>query len=288
MARGYCCASLVMLSEFLLWASAIGLALCGYILTQRDIIALVGVAIPQVAMGLGLLALIIAIWGRMADYRRWQCGFYIMAISLIFLFLAEVLVVGYQQLGYSDSDNEDSNIWTDLDEADQNVVMSNYRCCGWVPQMEKCQNDISYPYFIYRDKNCRDETKDDYQSWVMTVTIIFSGFAGFHLLYTCIPCLGQAKRLQMKAQRQEEANKRVVRDALVVHGTNQSPRGSWFFRKSPRQKQQTLEKIKFEDRQAQFRHATELTVPGTGHTAPSPGSPSATLVEPISNPGSPV
>merc|ERR1719192_1637109 len=53
-------------------------------------------------MGLGALTLIIAIWGRIADYRRWQCGFYIMAISLIFLFLGEVLVVGYAQLQYAD------------------------------------------------------------------------------------------------------------------------------------------------------------------------------------------
>merc|ERR1719411_112493 len=62
-------------------------------------------------MGLGLLTLIIAIWGRIADYRRWQCGFYIMAISLIFLFLAEVLVVGYQHLEYSARDDESNDLW---------------------------------------------------------------------------------------------------------------------------------------------------------------------------------
>merc|ERR1719192_3247215 len=64
-------------------------------------------------MGLGALALLIAIWGRIADYRRWQCGFYIMAISLIMLFLAEVLVVGLQQLRYSERDDK-TDLWDDL------------------------------------------------------------------------------------------------------------------------------------------------------------------------------
>jgi len=221
MARGYCCASLVMLSEFLLWSSAIGLALCGYILTQRDIIALVTVAIPQVAMGLGALALIIAIWGRVADYRRWQCGFYIMAISLIMLFLAEVLVVGYQQLQYSERDKSNA-IWDDLDASQQQVVESNYQCCGWIGNEtgveSNCFNstegtpDPDYPYSIFWPEGCKDATADDYKDWVMIVTVIFSSFAGFHLLYTCIPCLGQAKRLQMKAAKQEEANKNYWRN----------------------------------------------------------------------------
>jgi len=226
-----------MLSEFLLWASAIGLGLCGYILTQRDIIALVGVSIPQVAMGLGALTLIVAIWGRLSDYRRWQCGFYIMAISLIFLFLAEVLVVGYQQIQYADKDG--TVPWSDLDDEGQNVVMSNYKCCGWKADEHICQNS-TYPYYMYRDDNCQDETKNDYSAWVFDVTIIFSAFAGFHLLYTCVPCLGQAKRLQMKAARQEEANKKQVRRVLDQR-PRQSPRGSWFFRRSPRTRQKNVE-----------------------------------------------
>jgi len=297
MARGYCCASLVMLSEFLLWSSAIGLALCGYILTQRDIIALVTVAIPQVAMGLGALALIIAIWGRVADYRRWQCGFYIMAISLIMLFLAEVLVVGYQQLQYSERDKSNA-IWDDLDASQQQVVESNYQCCGWIGNEtgveSNCFNstegtpDPDYPYSIFWPEGCKDATADDYKDWVMIVTVIFSSFAGFHLLYTCIPCLGQAKRLQMKAAKQEEANKKVVRDALKTHGSDQTPRGSWFFRKSPRgNKQRKADK---EIRSAAFRNATALNVP-EGAASPSIqriGQSSGSPHQPSSHPGSPV
>lgn len=284
MARGYCCASLVMLSEFLLWASAIGLALCGYILTQRDVIALVGVAVPQVAMGLGALALIIAIWGRISDYRRWQCGFYIMAISLIFLFLAEVLVVGYAQLQNSEWDKNNS-IWDDLTTDQQEVVQSNYECCGWVIDEEVTSpcDDPTNPYHLWRQTTCKSATEDDYESWVMAVTIIFSSFGGFHLLYTCIPCLGQAKRLQMKAHRQEEANKKVVQEALKRNQhTGASPRGSWFFRKSPRNRQKNVEQ---ELRTANHRNAPSLGVP---HGAASPSNNSTSMGQPSSHPGSPV
>jgi len=225
MARGYCCASLVMLSEFLLWASAVGLALAGYILTQRDIIALVTVTIPQVAIGLGILTLIIAIWGRLSDYRRWQCGFYIMAIALIMLFLAEILVVGYSQLQYSERDNK-ADLWNDLSSDGQAVLQSNYKCCDWDPV---CPATSTSVYRAYRT-SCKDATATDYKDWVMLITIIFASAAGFHLIYTCIPCLAQAKRLQMKREKQNEANKKEVKEALSKQKPNNSPRGSWFFR----------------------------------------------------------
>jgi len=267
MARGYCCASMVLLSEFLLWASAVGLALCGYILTQRDIIALTGVSIPQVAIGCGALTLIVAIWGRVADYRRWQCGFYIMAISLIFLFLAEVLVVGYQQLQWSKRDEND-DIWTQISDHDQDVVQSNYECCGWTaPAVDAVDADCmnpSYPYFIYQDNPCKTATNDDMEEWVLDVTIIFASFAGFHLLYTCIPCLAQAKRLQMKQNRQDQANRKVVRDMIRGRPPQNAPRGSWFSRSSflgGRRKNQAAQEIQVADTNAGGRtHGNNLQV----------------------------
>jgi len=197
-----------MLSEFLLWCSALGLAFMGYILLQRDIIALVGVSVSQVAIGLGILTLLIAIWGRLADYRRWKCGFYIMAISLILLFLAEVLVVGYTQYIKW---NDDTTFWDALDDYDQRVVMSEWECCDWDPV---CPEDVAQGtnFYVYKDfrTSCKDATKDDYESWVMLVTIVFASAGGFHLIYTCIPCLGQAKRLDMKERRQQAKNKKQL------------------------------------------------------------------------------
>jgi len=210
MARGYCCAFLVMLSEFLLWCSAVALAFMGYILLQDDIVALVGVSVSQVAIGLGILTLLIAIWGRLADYRRWQCGFYIMAIALILLFLAEICVVGYTQYIKW---NDDSTLWNELSDTDKRVVMSTWECCGWDPV---CAEDTeSSPESIYRDyrTSCKDAIKDDYEDWVMLVTIIFAASGGFHLIYTCIPCLGQAKRLDMKKRKQEAKNRKQLEKA---------------------------------------------------------------------------
>merc|ERR1712173_86252 len=158
--------------------------------------------------------------------------------------------------------------------------MSNYKCCGWLHDEGYCQPANGTSIYEAYSTGCKEATKSDYSDWVMTVTIIFSSFAGFHLLYTCIPCLGQAKRLQMKVSRQEEANKKVVRDALN-RGVKPSPRGSWLFRRSPRGKNQKQTNAERELRTDQFRNATELTVP-EGATQPvQPSSPS----QPGSNPG---
>jgi len=226
MARGYCCAFLVILSEFFLWASAVALAFMGYLLTEpnnkvtrddgteveRPITYLVGVSVPQVAVGLGILTLLIAIWGRLSDWRRWKCGFYIMAVSLILLFLAEVSVVCYTQYVKW---NDDSTLWDNLDDIDKRNIMDKWQCCDWDPV---CPNTVtsSSIFWLYTqyDQSCKDATKDDYEDWVLLVTIIFSAAAGFHLLYTCIPCLGQAKRLDLKEKKQSEKNKRTLQKAL--------------------------------------------------------------------------
>jgi len=176
-----------------------------------EITALVGESIPQVAFGLALIIIIIILYGRMADKRKWRLGFYVVSFSLIIMGLCEGVIVLSAFLEYSDRESNTEKYWNGLDDYGKTLIMANWQCCGWSTTCDtETEEGIYWFYRAYEETRCYDATASDYKEWNDSVMLYFGIFAGFHILYTFIPCVGQAKRRQIKIKR--EIKREVTRE----------------------------------------------------------------------------
>jgi len=166
-----------------------------------EIVALVGESIPEVMFGLAAVIFIIILYGRIADWRKWQLGFYVESFCLIVVFLTEALVVLWSFFQYSERDSNAIEFWDALDDHGKSVIMANWQCCGWSAACNAVAGQgIYWTFRAFKDTLCYNATASDYKAWNDNIMLYLGIFAGFHLLFTAIPCVCQAKRRRWKSK----------------------------------------------------------------------------------------
>jgi len=156
---------LVILGDVLMIITAAGLFLSGILIVQgksligpdsgKDILALVGTIIPRTMCLLSFLVLLVTLWMRLADCRRWKAGFKSTALLLIILFLSEVMFMGFTLLVDSKMDEYGAELWGVLNSEQRETIQRNYRCCGWA---DKCPKECAAVNF----RNYDPSEDDDY------------------------------------------------------------------------------------------------------------------------------
>jgi len=199
--RKFCTCIWVNIADLLLFGSAITLVVFGWQLNMMDITALVGESIPEVMFGIAAVIVFIILYGRIADYRKWQLGFYVESFCLIIVFLTEGLVVLWSFFQYSERDSNAVKFWDALDEDGKSLIMANWMCCGWTATCNANGEGIFWTFRAYGDTLCYDATAADYRDYNDAVMIYLGIAAGFHIVFTAIPCICQGKRRQMLMKR---------------------------------------------------------------------------------------
>jgi len=180
-------------------------------LSNQDITQLVCQSIPLAALVFGFLTIFILCLGVLANCRRWILGFYIHAVTLMILLLAEVFLVcacvfeKYEILSTSDV------YWKKLDDRGKSQVMANWHCCGWYNTCDVSDaSSIYHTFRHYEGVSCFDMTKTDIQKWMTDVISIFVPFIVFHFIYVMYICTWKVRIL--KNSRKEAVKEGVMQE----------------------------------------------------------------------------
>jgi len=205
--KSTCVTRAIVASQIILFISALLFVVMAVYLSYQDITQLVGQSIPQIAIGLGILTLVVSAVGWNANQNVWVCGFYIEACCLLVLLLSEIFVICacvFQNKGIL---CQSDVFWSALSDAEKGRIMANWQCCAWENTCDVTDDSsIYYEYRHYQGSSCLDASKNDLRNWMMDVVVIFGCFASFHIIYIIYTCVCQAGRIK-KATRNKVADR---------------------------------------------------------------------------------
>jgi len=189
------------LGHIFLLIYAVTLFVISYHLSRQNITQLVGQSIPQVTVGLGILTLFILALGIVANRRYWICGFNVKAVCLIILALCKIFIIAACVFQEYDIFYQSDTYWSNLRDAGKARIMANWQCCGWSITCDiNDPNSLYHEYRHYRGSMCLDAISSDTRKWMLDVTVIFSTFTLFDILYVVYVIACQRNWLRRKRQ----------------------------------------------------------------------------------------